>query len=142
MKNHVCRHWYVYPSVMFPASRRFMKLRILLDKFAAFAGIAQHICQEFNDEYAAGIFKKLLPRALLWYSSEEFPPHHPSTGYQRPDYSTANSYYRAPSWSRAKMDSPVRFLGHHRRVEVVTSVLWKYRRSRPDQWNRRHRLAV
>lgn len=97
-----------------------MTLRILLDKFAAFAGIAQHICQEFDDEYAAGIFKKLLPRALLWYNPEVISPTNPSTDHQRPNHSTANTYYRAPSWSWAKMDSPVAFVGLHT-IQVFTS---------------------
>ncbi|KAF2655028.1 hypothetical protein K491DRAFT_443706 [Lophiostoma macrostomum CBS 122681] len=67
------------------------------DKLAAFAGIAQHICHEFDDRYVAGLLRSQLPTALLWQP--------PNRRQIRQAYMGASSEeYRCPSWSWAKVD--------------------------------------
>jgi hypothetical protein len=67
-----------------------------LDKFPAFAGLAEHYSLLFEDEYIAGFLRGHLPRALGWvrdrYSTEE------DMHLGRP------SVYRAQSWSWASLD--------------------------------------
>ncbi|KAF2680845.1 HET-domain-containing protein, partial [Lentithecium fluviatile CBS 122367] len=67
-----------------------------VDKFAAFAGVAEHFDYYLQDQYVAGIFRRYLPQALLWKSSSSslIPP-------------LARSSYRCPSWSWAKLDCKV-----------------------------------
>lgn len=67
-----------------------------LDKFPAFAGLAEHYSLLFKDQYIAGFLKGHLPRALGWvrdrWGTEE------ETNLTKPDA------YRAPSWSWAALD--------------------------------------
>jgi hypothetical protein len=66
------------------------------DKFPALSGIAEQINQFHNGTYLAGLWRDTLITDLLWY---------------RLDPSTASSTekWRAPSWSWASMDGPVKF---------------------------------
>lgn len=67
------------------------------DKSAAFAGIAQHMTEVFNNaEYVVGFFHFELPAALLWLRIDESQSHQ-----SRP------SLYRAPSWSWVSTNSQV-----------------------------------
>ncbi|KAK5651934.1 hypothetical protein OQA88_11476 [Cercophora sp. LCS_1] len=67
-----------------------------LDKMVAFSGIAQHFQGFFpGDQYLAGVWRSQLPQALHW-----------STHRIRPCYRPDE--YRAPSWSWASVEGPVR----------------------------------
>lgn len=65
------------------------------DKFAAFAGIAEHYVHFYKEDYIAGSFKSHLPWALAWKVAQPIPFRIPR--------STASSY-RSPSWSWAAID--------------------------------------
>lgn len=86
-------------------------------KFAAFAGIAQHMQSIFNGSpYFAGFFEFELPEALLWYVQ----------WHARPKTKPVlqSKYYRAPSWSWAATDAPVRYLiRFHEDVQLEDPVL-------------------
>ncbi|OCK75987.1 HET-domain-containing protein [Lepidopterella palustris CBS 459.81] len=69
------------------------------DKFAAFAGVAEHMASIFQEDYVAGFFRSELPEALLWFVVRETIPLR----------SPANSStkYQAPSWSWASTNVPI-----------------------------------
>ncbi|KAF2111851.1 heterokaryon incompatibility protein-domain-containing protein [Lophiotrema nucula] len=76
-------------------------------KLAAFAGIAQHISREFNDDYFAGMFRSQLPMALHWRALDW---HWKQDANQLDEYllvpqSPPDNVYRCPSWTWAKMDT-------------------------------------
>lgn len=77
-----------------------------LDKLAAFGGIAQHISQEFNDEYFAGMFRSQLPFALIWYAVDWYRKQDAtqSCEYTPVPQSLSDNEYCCPSWSWAKMN--------------------------------------
>jgi hypothetical protein len=71
------------------------------DKFAAIAGIAEHMQTVFSGSlYIAGFFEFELPMSLLWHVRH----------LTRPDCRPQQDrlLYRAPSWSWAALDAPVR----------------------------------
>ena len=68
-----------------------------IDKLAAIAGIAEQVARVLNDAYIAGLFRKQLPGALLWYRAHKIPSQ------DRPP----SGPYRCPSWSWAKLDTAV-----------------------------------
>lgn len=70
------------------------------DKFAALSGVAERMAVLCNDEYVAGLFRKGLPRDLLWQIGGTLQGHN-ATRSQGP--------YRAPTWSWASMDGLVVF---------------------------------
>ena len=69
------------------------------DKLVAFSAIARRCALGFGDDdkYCAGLFRSTMPSSLLWHS---FP--HPAPKPRPSDY-------RAPSWSWASLDQPIRF---------------------------------
>jgi hypothetical protein len=71
------------------------------DKFVAFAAIARRCASslEKNDRYCAGLFESTMPQSLLWHT---YPYPGPMPRLTSPEY-------RAPSWSWASLDHPVRF---------------------------------
>ena len=71
-----------------------MALTRLSDKCVAFAGIAEEFQAATQDDYVAGLWRRDLPRALLWTVKMD-------VGEQRhPNHSPARSRsYLAPSWS-------------------------------------------
>lgn len=73
-------------------------LTYMVDKLMAFSGIAQGFKQTDNpnDDYVAGLWRRLLPASLCWTTMELDRPH-------RPDV------YRAPSWSWASLQGTVGF---------------------------------
>ncbi|KAF2809391.1 HET-domain-containing protein [Mytilinidion resinicola] len=75
-------------------------LTVLRDKLPALSGVAdemRHLLLE--EDYAAGLWRKSLPRSLLW-----IPKIHPGENKcYRP------REYRAPSWSWASIEGPVSF---------------------------------
>jgi hypothetical protein len=87
------------------------------DKLPALSGLARVIAQETNDQYFAGLWLNHLIEDLHWrvYAQDENNrgcprPHHPPTkgkvlgNIRKPDE------YRAPSWSWASLDAPIRFV--------------------------------
>jgi hypothetical protein len=67
-----------------------------LDKFPAFAGLAEHYSLLFEDQYIAGFLKGHLPRALGWVRDR--------WGTEEEMSLTRPTSYRAPSWSWAALD--------------------------------------
>ena len=76
-------------------------LTYMVDKLMAFSGIAQGFKQvdNPNDDYVAGLWRRLLPASLCWTTMDPDRTH-------RPDI------YRAPSWSWASLQGSVGFLAH------------------------------
>jgi hypothetical protein len=72
------------------------------DKFVAIGAIAERIAQLNNDEYYAGFLSRDLPRALLWEVDQD--------GLTTGTPSTHE--YRAPTWSWANIDGPVKWSDH------------------------------
>jgi hypothetical protein len=64
------------------------------DKLVALAAIAQQATALLKDEYVAGMFRSDLASQLLWQASREA--------------GRARDHYRAPSWSWASIDGPVK----------------------------------
>lgn len=89
------------------------------DKLPALSGLARAIAQETNDRYLAGLWANHLIEDLHWrvYAQEENEDNVGCDGHghrvvkgkiigdiKKPDK------YRAPSWSWASLDAPVRFI--------------------------------
>lgn len=64
------------------------------DKLVAIAGVAKRICNATGNEYLAGMWRGSLENDLCWYTLSPAP---------KPNE------YRAPSWSWAAVDSPIRY---------------------------------
>jgi hypothetical protein len=70
------------------------------DKLVAFGGVAKHMAGILKDEYVAGMWRRYLEGELLWMvDRRSLPGEQPKP---RP------VEYRAPSWSWASVDGPVR----------------------------------
>jgi hypothetical protein len=69
------------------------------DKFSAFSGIEHHFGRIAEDHYVAGMFRWHLVEALLWRPAVRNLP--PKSSLSQP------RRYICPSWSWAKLDSPV-----------------------------------
>ncbi|KAF2176839.1 HET-domain-containing protein [Zopfia rhizophila CBS 207.26] len=91
------------------------KLTVDQDKLPALSGLARLLAGRTGDRYLAGLWANHLPEDLFWrvYPQEEsysdavggLPIRGKILGeVKRP------KEYRAPSWSRASLDAPVRFL--------------------------------
>jgi hypothetical protein len=65
------------------------------DKLVAISGIAKLVQRKLEDDYLAGLWRRNLPKDLLWQVRED------EVGAQRPDR------YRAPSWSWASVDGRI-----------------------------------
>ncbi|RFU27144.1 hypothetical protein B7463_g9194, partial [Scytalidium lignicola] len=108
-----------WPNVVEEFSRR--KLSVESDKLPALSGLARFLARETNDIYLAGIWKQHVFQDLLWRVS----PYDDDTTYwinkdyirmgesikscKRPSTVTPLSSYRAPTWSWAALDGPVKF---------------------------------
>lgn len=85
------------------------------DKLPAISALAQFFYQHnINDgsgesEYLAGIWKKALPKALMWRTRSS-------------DRNTRPAVYRAPSWSWASVDGPVDISGKNLDIVFVTRI--------------------
>ena len=66
------------------------------DKLVALSGLAKRMERLLDDEYTAGLWRKCLPGQLLWSVDR-------AEGCKRPEVP-----YRAPSWSWAAIDGPVK----------------------------------
>ncbi|KAL2144178.1 hypothetical protein VTI28DRAFT_9469 [Corynascus sepedonium] len=73
-------------------------LTVPSDKLIAISGIAQHIAALLQGDYVAGMWRSHLEGELLWYVAQSGVPGKTSRPAQ----------YRAPSWSWASIDGPVR----------------------------------
>lgn len=75
------------------------------DKLIAISSIAGMIGERLNDEYLAGIWRRDLPRGLLWspHRSETLSDIEYRDKLQKPDT------YRAPSWSWTSIEGPIGF---------------------------------
>lgn len=70
------------------------------DKLIALSGIASMMCDQIQDDYLAGMWKKYLASQLLWYVDPVFEDGRFYYFSQRP------KFYRAPSFSWAAIDAP------------------------------------
>lgn len=81
------------------------KLTFQSDKLIALAGIASHMKARLKDTYIAGLWTRYLPRLLMWRprweGSLEDLAHRDAQG-------TLPKSYRAPSFSWASVDCPIR----------------------------------
>ncbi|KAH8598575.1 heterokaryon incompatibility protein-domain-containing protein, partial [Bisporella sp. PMI_857] len=73
------------------------KLTVDQDKLPALSGLARMLAEETGDRYFAGLWASHLPEDLFWRGK--------ALGEV-----TKPKQYRAPSWSWASLDAPIRFL--------------------------------
>ncbi|KAK4032845.1 heterokaryon incompatibility protein-domain-containing protein [Parachaetomium inaequale] len=73
-------------------------LTIASDKLIAISGIAKHVAALLQDDYVAGMWRRHLEGELIWYTEKS----------SLPGKMTRPAKYRAPSWSWASIDGPVR----------------------------------
>ncbi|KAH7366605.1 heterokaryon incompatibility protein-domain-containing protein [Pyrenochaeta sp. MPI-SDFR-AT-0127] len=88
------------------------KLTVSDDKLPALSGLVRILANAKGDRYFAGLWAKHLPEDLFWriYPQEEsFEATVPIKGRVLGDVKKPEKY-RAPSWSWAYLDAPVRFL--------------------------------
>ncbi|MCJ1399894.1 hypothetical protein MMC11_003097 [Xylographa trunciseda] len=76
-----------------------LELSFECDKLVAFAGIAKFFHSLHPDCYHGGIFRRHMPRHLLWWRVQETA--------KAITKSTRPSVFRAPSWSWAAIDAPI-----------------------------------
>jgi len=76
------------------------KLTLSSDKLVAFSGISHHFRTVTGNEYVAGLSRHSLEQNLCWARHLRF--SNPKIGAKR-------TPYRAPSWSWASIDDPVRW---------------------------------
>lgn len=92
------------------------------DIFPALSGFARSVQSATGWEYVAGLWRGMLPRALLWNVDRPSP----FSGTRRSWPSTPRRW-RAPSWSWAAVDCPVKFEVHEidrpDRVEALCEVV-------------------
>jgi hypothetical protein len=91
--NQIVQSWY---TIVENYSKR--NLTKPSDKLPALAGLARQVEASINDEYLAGLWKSDLSSGLIWARRDEDGPKEPAPN-------------RAPSWSWARWDGPVRFHG-------------------------------
>jgi hypothetical protein len=88
------------------------KLTVAQDKLIALSGLARIISQRTQDRYFAGLWGRHFYEDLFWrvYLQEEsFSDFLPVKGKILGEAITP-AEYRAPSWSWASLDAPVRFI--------------------------------
>jgi hypothetical protein len=71
------------------------ELTRVTDKLPALSGIARLFGTHLKDQYVAGLWRRTLPKSLMWGQSEN------ARGVRRA------SKYQAPSWSWASMNGPI-----------------------------------
>ena len=76
------------------------------DKLAAISGLSRRVGESLDHEYLAGIWKCLLPGALVWH--RHLPDPYIDQPPARKIYPPV-AEYRAPSWSWASVDGPLDF---------------------------------
>ncbi|KAI1814779.1 HET-domain-containing protein [Poronia punctata] len=94
------------------------KLTVDQDKLSAVAGLARVIAEETSDVYIAGLWARHLMEDLYWrvYAQEETFEEGDKGLKKRPVKGkvvgtvTRPKKYRAPSWSWASIDAPVKFI--------------------------------
>lgn len=92
-------------------------LTIGQDKLPALAGVARVIAEETNDVYIAGLWGRHFMEDLYWrvYTQEEYFENDDEGRDRRPVKGkvigtvSQPAEYRAPSWSWASIDAPVKF---------------------------------
>ena len=97
-------------------SRRY--LTVSNDKLSAVAGIARVIAEETGDLYLAGVWADHLPEDLFWrvYPRQERIIQGPSIHSDVPVKGEVlgavvqPAEYRAPSWSWASIDAPIKYI--------------------------------
>jgi hypothetical protein len=92
-------------------SRR--KLTVSLDKLTALAGVAKVVAEETHDNYYAGLWGRHILEDLCWRTYPQEEMLIPGEELLRKGASlglvSKPAEYRAPSWSWASIDGPVRF---------------------------------
>ncbi|KAL4889851.1 heterokaryon incompatibility protein-domain-containing protein [Aspergillus ambiguus] len=89
-------------------------LSVSKDKLSAVAGVAKVIAEETGDDYLAGAWAAHLPEDIYWrvYAQEEYfevESGLPVKGKILGDVSRPVEY-RAPSWSWASIDAPIKYI--------------------------------
>ncbi|KAF2095917.1 HET-domain-containing protein [Rhizodiscina lignyota] len=94
------------------------------DKFSALAGVARFLAEAWGDEYLAGFFRKHLLWDIVWCIDEDS------------ETSRDSGQVRAPSWSWASIDGPIRYYRtHHPGTQLVAEVLEVDVKSSIDAYN-------
>lgn len=97
-------------------SRR--SLSVAQDKLSAIAGVARVLAEETGDYYIAGVWASHLMEDIFWrvYTHEEEMEDEGDNWRSRPvlgrriGNATRPSEYRAPSWSWASVEAPIKFI--------------------------------
>ena len=80
----------------------------MTDKLVALAGIAEEFAKLSNDEYVAGFFRKDLRSLLYWVSEKD---------------SSRSKRWRAPTWSWASMNGPLKMADDNDVSSKAVSIL-------------------
>jgi hypothetical protein len=93
------------------------------DKLMAIAGIASRVGRLMRSDYIAGLFRDMLPRALLW--KVEQPGSFSKDATQRILIPPGNPDYRAPTWSWASLEKGINFKEccEHMKYPLLTEIL-------------------
>jgi hypothetical protein len=88
------------------------KLTYSQDKLTALAGMARILAAKSNDRYRAGLWERHLIEDLSWraYPHEEILDKGQGTKGEEYGEMTRVEDYRAPSWSWAYLDGPIKFV--------------------------------
>ncbi|KAK4248959.1 putative heterokaryon incompatibility protein [Corynascus novoguineensis] len=98
-------------------SRR--RLTVPLDKLSAISGVARVVAEHTDDRYFAGVWASHIYEDLMWgvYTHEEsFDPDKGGVSGKVPvkgrliSHAVRPPEYRAPSWSWASIDAPIKFV--------------------------------
>lgn len=73
------------------------------DRLPALSGLAQQYQRRLKSEYLAGLWRENLVADLMWYAYPDFRTDAPQYSTQKP------KKWRAPSWSWASLEGPIRF---------------------------------
>ena len=87
------------------------------DKLVAISGIVKRLQPLFKTDYLAGLWKDNLLQQLLWHVDFYNEVRRDLAGEERPEY-------RAPSWSWASIDAPIRTGWHlHREQDHMATII-------------------
>ena len=87
------------------------------DKLVAISGVARELAPRLRSRYLAGVWEVQLARQLLWIATPA--PAMSSSAAELRDSTEVDAAYRAPSWSWASVDRPLKMV-----------LLWDYRGAR------------
>src|SRR3569833_2098066 len=99
-------YWSWYREIVEDYTSR--ELTFASDKLVAVSGVAGLVQDRTGEEYLAGLWRKSLPRGLLWQAPHLLSGTTPDEAQAR-TVRAKLSEYRAPSWSWASLDGRVCF---------------------------------